>query len=146
MALDPVVRTYDPKLVIVTFGAIPIFGFMSGTFISITRSGDVFEKDKGADGTIDRVNKNANDFRIALTIKQTSLTNDALSVVLLADQTSNTGKYPFTIKDLNGTALFFAPQSWIAKDPDDEYSDSLVGREWLFDTGVAEKFTGGNIL
>ena len=144
--IDPVVRTYDPKLVIVTFGAIPITGFAEGTFVSIAGNGDRFEKSKGADGTVDRVNKNANDYAVTITIKQTSLTNDLLSAVLNADLLSNTGKFPLTIKDLNGTALFFAPQAWIAKDPDDEYSDTLSSREWRIDTGPGTKFTGGNIL
>ena len=144
--MDPTVRTYDPKLVVVTFGAIAITGFAEGTFITIAGNGDKFEKSKGADGTVDRVNKNATDYAVTITIKQTSLTNDALSAALNADLTANTGKAPLTIKDLNGTTLFFAAQAWIAKDPDDEYSDSLSNREWRIDTGPATKFTGGNIL
>lgn len=142
---DPKVRTYDPKKVIVTFGTIVMTGFAAGTFITITRNGDVFEKERGADGTVDRINKNATDFSIAMTIKQTSITNDLLSTVMIADINSNSGIFPFTVKDLGGTELFFAGQAWIAKDPDDELSDSLTPREWRFDTGPATKFTGGNI-
>jgi len=144
--IDPIVRTYDPKLIICNFGPIPFSGFQEGTFISAERSGDIFEKSKGADGGIDRINKNAYDFRITVTLKQTSITNDALSGVMLADMLSNAGKFFFRIQDLNGTMLFFAPQAWIAASPTLEYSDSLSGREWAFDTGPAELFIGGNIL
>ena len=146
MPADVFTRTYDPKLIVVTFGPVIFTGYNEGTFLTITRNGDNFEKSKGADGTVDRVNKNSNDFSVAVTLKQTSLTNDLLSAILQADTVANTGKYPLTVKDLNGTTLFFAAQAWIAKDPDNEYSDELTGREWRFDTGIAIKFTGGNIL
>lgn len=142
---DNNVRTYDPKQVIATFGPVILSGYMSGTFITVTRNGDLFEKDKGADGSVDRINRNANDFRISVMLKQTSNINDALSLIVAADIRSNTGKLPFIIKDLQGTTLFVAPQAWIAADPNDEYSDALTGREWQFDTGAAVKFTGGNL-
>jgi len=146
MAADPIVRTYDPKLIIMTFGPVIFTGYAEGTFVAITGNGDKFEKSRGADGTVDRINKNAFDYSVAVTVKQTSLTNDALSAILIADMVANAGKHPLLIKDLNGTELFSAAQAWIAKDPDDEYSDSLSSREWRFDTGIASKFTGGNIL
>ena len=144
--LDPIVRTYDPKLIVVTFGAIIFTGFPEGAFIKIVRNGDKFEKSKGADGSIDRINKNSFDFRVTATLKQTSLTNDLLSISSAADALSNLGVLPFTVKDLKGLTLFFAPQAWIAKDPEDEFGDSLTPRVWEFDTGVASKFTGGSIL
>lgn len=146
MSADPFVRTYDPKLIIAVFGPVIFTGYAEGTFLAIAGNGDKFEKSRGADGTVDRINKNSFDYSVTFTVKQTSLTNDALSAVLTADVLSNAGKFPLTIKDLNGTELFFAAQAWIAKDPDDSYSDSLETREWRIDTGIASKFTGGNIL
>lgn len=146
MPADPIVRTYDPKQVVVTFGPVIVTGYASGTFIQIARNGDLFEKVRGADGGVDRVNKNAGDFSVTLTLKQTSITNDALSGVLEQDRLTNTGKFPLLIKDLNGLSLFTAPQSWIGKDPDDEFSDSMSNRQWRFDTGISVKVSGGNIL
>jgi len=143
---DPIVRTYDPKKVIVAFGALVMTGFAPGTFVNVARSNDLFEKNRGSDGTIDRVNKNADDFAISLTLKQTSLTNDALSIIMNLDKENNAGIFPFTVKDLGGLSFFFASQAWIAKDPDDEYSDAFNNRVWRFDTGPAKKFTGGNII
>lgn len=142
---DPLTRTYDPKQVILTFGGVIFTGYAEGTFVSIAGNGDKFEKSRGADGGVDRVNKNANDYSVTVTLKQTSPTNDALSIIMNADIVSNTGKFPLTIKDLGGTTLFTTAQAWIAKDPDDEYSDSMSTREWRIDTGIAAKITGGNI-
>ena len=146
MAADPIVRTYDPKLIVMAFGGVLITGYAAGTFVQVARNGDSFEKVKGADGGVDRVNRNASDFAVTITIKQTSITNDLLSAIFEQDRLTNTGKLPLTIKDLNGTALFSAPQAWIGKDPDDEYGESMSNRQWRFDTGIAAKFTGGNIL
>lgn len=143
---DTNVRTYDPKLVIVTFGTIIFEGYSEGTFIAVAQNGDNFEKVRGADGGVDRVNKNASDYAITITLKQTSLTNDALSLIATADRSANTGKLPFTVKDLNGTSLFFAQQAWIGKEPDLENSDGISNREWRIDTGIASSFVGGNLL
>lgn len=143
--MDAKVRTYDPKKIIATLGPVIFEGYAEGTFLAIAGNGQKFEKSKGADGTIDRINKNSADYSITFTTKQTSLTNDALSAILIADVANNQGVLPFTVKDLNGTTLFFAKSAWIANDPDDEYSDALGNREWLIDTGVADKFTGGNL-
>lgn len=146
MAADPNVRTYDPKLVIVTFGTIIAGGYAEGTFITITQNGNSFEKTRGADGGVDRVNKNASDYSATLVLKRTSLTNDLFSAIAIADKAANAGKYPLTVKDLNGTSLFFAEQAWIAKEPDPEDGDTIANREWRFDTGIAAQFIGGNIL
>ncbi len=143
--LDQEVRTYDPKQVIITWGGIIVTGFAEGTFVTITRNGDLFEKSKGADGTVDRINKNAADFSVAITVKQTSITNDLFSAQMALDLTENAGMLPLTVKDLGGTELFFARQAWVGKDPDDAYGDTLDNREWRLDTGNAAKFTGGSL-
>lgn len=143
--VDPNVRTYDPKKVIITFGSILFSGFADGSVVTITRSGNLFDKRKGADGSVDRINMNSNDFEVQVNLMQTSVTNDLLSAVAAADLLANTGINPLTVKDLSGTTLFFAAQAWIQKDPDDEFGDSLGTRQWTFGTGVASKFTGGNI-
>ncbi len=143
---DTNVRTYDPKLITMVFGAVIVTGIAEGTFVTIAQNGDSFEKVRGADGGVDRINKNANDYSVTLTLKRTSLTNDALSAIAILDKNSNTGKFPLIVKDLNGTSLFFAEQAWIAKEPDPEEGDTMPTREWRFDTGIAKQFIGGNVL
>ena len=142
---DLQVRTYDPKLIIITFGAIIFTGFAEGTFVTITpTSGPAFEKSRGADGGVDRVNKNSNDYTVVVTLKKTSPTNLALSLVLQADKLSNQGKFPLLVKDLNGTSLFAAGIAWVMDDPAQEYSDTMPTREWSIDTGIALNSVGGN--
>ncbi len=145
MSQDSIARTYDPKKVIVTFGGVTFFGYADGAFIHITQNGDSFEKVKGADGSVDRVNKNARDYSIKITLKKTSPTNDALSLIAISDKINNDGKMPLGIVDLNGTSLFFAPECWIKKMPDAEESSNMPHREWDFDTGIADNFIGGEL-
>lgn len=144
MGADPLVRTYDPKKIVITFGTNIITGLPDGSFVNIVQNGDSFEKQKGADGGVDRVNKNAGDFSVTLTLKQTSPSNAALSAAHILDKTTNAGKLPLTIKDVNGTSLFFADQAWIGKPPDSENSNALSNREWRLDTGIAKYIVGGN--
>lgn len=139
-----VVKTYDPKSISVSFGGVTISGYADGTFVRVTRSGNLFDKKKGAAGDVERVNKNAFDFSVEITLQQTAAANQALSVVANADSVANLGVAPLVIKDLLGNTLFMAPQAWIAKDPDLEYGDDTAGRVWLFETGNAGLNLGGN--
>ena len=141
---DTKVRTYDPKKVIVVFGPVIMTGFAEGTFVGIAQNGDSFDKAKGADGGVDRINKNANDYAVTVTLKKTSPSNDELSAISIADKLSNTGVLPMTVKDLSGNSLFFAAQAWIGKEPDPEDADTMPTRQWRIDTGIAANFIGGN--
>lgn len=144
MPAEQNVYTFDPKKVVVTFGGTIVSGYADGTFLSIAGNGDSFSKRKGADGTVDRINMNSYDYSVTLTLTQTSSTNAVLQAALIADKEANTGVVPLSITDLSGNSIFTAAQAWVAKDPDDEYADSLGTREWRIDTGFAEKVTGGN--
>lgn len=146
--MDKTVRTFDPAQVKITFGATVLSGYADGTFVKITRSGDAFEKKKGADGTVDRINKNAYDFEVEITLKQTSPYNGILSGLLAADQLSNLGVLPMTVVDLSGPtgapSTFFAPQAWVMKDPEVDYGDALKNHTWKFATGAGANFIAGN--
>lgn len=145
MSVDLNVRTYDPKSVKVTFGATIMTGFADGSVVSIEPGGPAFEMAQGADGTIDRTNKNMNHYIITVALKQTSITNAALSAIHIADKLSNTGKLPFTVDDISGTSEFFAPIAWIEGDPTVDYADTSGSREWKFQTGPAVNAIGGNL-
>lgn len=141
---NPMVKTYDPKMVSASFGALTISGYADGTFINVTRSGEAFTKRKGSGGDVERTNKNAFDFTIEITLLQTSSINTALSALMDADQLGNVGVLPFIIKDISGQTLFTAPQAWISQDPALEESDETTNRTWTFQTGPAAMVVGGN--
>jgi len=139
------VHTYNPSQVSVTCNGVAITGFAENSFIKVTRNGDLFESIKGADGTVDRVNKNATDFTIELTLKQTSPANLLLQEYVTLDATANAGIFLFNVADLLGNSNFLAPQAWVSKDPDEEYGNGISDRTWTIKTGDGcTKVTGGN--
>ena len=147
MALDPLVRTYDPKLNIVTFGTILMSGFAEGDAITISQPDDSFELIRGSDGTIDRVNKNILHVVVEINLKSTSPVNDLLSIIHKNDKLTNGGKLPLIIKDLNSAAtLLTAPQAWIVKPADVTKSDSIGTFTWTFHTGIADYNPSGNLV
>lgn len=138
------VGTYSPHEVILTLGGIIFTGFADGTYISVTCD-DNFEKKRGADGIVNRINKKIEDYTVNATLKQTSPTNNGLTTAYLIDRETNQGKLPLLMKDLNGTTLLFSPQAWIVKLPDVEYSDTLTNRVWKIDAAEATFIVGGNL-
>jgi hypothetical protein len=150
--MSTTVRTFDPSKVIVAIAGVGVIsGFADGTFVKVTRSGSAFEKKRGAAGEIDRINKNAYDFEVEITLKQTSPYNAVLSGLLAADQLSNQGIFPLTITDTSASSVsatppsvFAAPSAWIEKDPDVDYADSLKNYTWKIATGVGANFIAGD--
>ena len=150
--MSTTVRTFDPSKVIVAIAGVGVIsGFADGTFVKVTRTGSAFEKKRGAAGEIDRINKNAYDFEVEITLKQTSPYNAVLSGLLAADQLSNQGIFPLTITDTSASSVsatppsvFTAPSAWIEKDPDVDYADSLKNHMWKIATGVGANFIAGD--
>ena len=137
-------KTYDPKLVIITFG-LPINGYADGTFISVTSSTERFTTTVGADREVTRTRSNDDTAEITITLKQSSASNDYLSTVAELDRTLNLGIRPLQIVDLSGTTLLFWPEAWVQSMPDVEFSNEATDRAWVFKTGQPVAMTiGGN--
>ena len=143
---DPIVRTIDPKFIVITMGAVLVTGYAPDTFVNVATEDDFFVKQRGADGTVERYAKNVYDAMITLTLLATSVSNQGLQLLHDTDKLTNAGKVPFLMKDLNGTTLATFPQAWIKKNPDLEGSSSETTREWTIDTGPGIINLGINIL
>jgi arabinogalactan endo-1,4-beta-galactosidase len=147
MPANPLVTTYDPKRVIITFGGVPIGGFADGTFIQVDPNSESFTKKVGADGEVTRSMSNDNTHTVVITLQQSSLSNQYLSTCKNADRLTGLGMLPLNITDLNGASLFFWPQAWISTDPGWGYAKENTDRAWTFQTGQrATQNEGGTIL
>ncbi len=147
MASDGLVKTYDPKKVLVTFGGMPLGGYADGTFVSIKAKSDLFSKKVGADGEIVRSRSNDNTHEVTLTLMQSSPSNTYLSTIKNLDRLANLGIRPLSITDLSGSSLFFWPQAWINKDPDADFAKEASDRAWVFETGnVASHDINGDFI
>lgn len=139
-------KNYDPKQVLITFGAIIIGGFADGVFCKVERTSEAFNTKAGADGEVCRTRTNDNRGKITITLMQSSLSNDLLSAQHSLDKALplGLGTSHLLIKDLSGRTLCEAPQSWIVKEPDQEFGKEAADREWVLEASDLITFVGGN--
>lgn len=138
------VRTYDPGQVVVTWGGLIFDGFMSGTFVTVSRTAKSFEKFTGANGEVTRVRKRDRSGTVKISLLQTAIGNAALSAYLALDEEGADQVKPLSVKDLSGASLYEAPQAWISGPPEAAFSEGEEGREWEFDCGKLRMTSGGN--
>lgn len=136
-------RTYDPKLVILTFGNINVTGYFKGTFIEATRAEDNFKGMTGASGETARSKMNDRRGTVKCTLMATSQTNDFLSAVATVDEQTAAGQAPLQMKDLNGTLFLHATSAWVQKWPDVKKAEEVEGVEWIFECAELDVFIGG---
>jgi len=130
------VKTYDPKKVVVTFGGVPITGWADGDMIEVSpNDADGFKKQVGADGEVGRSMSSDNTHSVDFNLMQTSQVNDYFSGIRNMDKLTGMAILPLSITDLNGVSLHFWPEAWIKGDPTWGYAKELKERKWTIDTG-----------
>jgi hypothetical protein len=139
-------KNYDPARVVVTFRGIPIRGYAEGTFVSVERDEDSFEKAVGSQGDVTRVRKRNRAGSATLTLQQASPTNDELSAIMLLDEASGTGYGPLLVKDLNGTTLASAAVAWLVRPATTSFADGAESREWKIDCAELTMTVGGALV
>jgi hypothetical protein len=137
------VPTYDPKLVILSLGEIIFSGYADGTMIQAARDGDSFTKHVGADGEVSRTRNRNRSGAVTVTLKQTSLTNDALSALLAADELLGTGIRPLRLRDMSGTTLLASDRAWLRKPADAEFGKDQSDRQWIIECATLAGNVGG---
>ncbi len=138
-------RTYDPKLVVITVGAAIITGLAEDTFVSVEEIGDGVQSVSGADGEVARSLSADRRARITLTLLQTSISNVALSELLQIDRASGgNGVFAVSVADLRGSTLLTSSEAWVVKAPTTEFGATVGSREWVIETASSIFFVGGN--
>ncbi len=133
-------KTYNPKLVVVTFISTNLAGFADGQFIGVTKNEDGMTLKVGADGE-SAVAINANESgRVTLTLLNTSASNDFLSL-----QAALRSRGALQIKDLSGRLLVNAEDMWIVKVADVNKSKEVETNAWVFETGELVMANNGNL-
>jgi hypothetical protein len=137
------VRTYDPNSIYVICGAGPIVGFADGSSVKVTRVNDTFEPVDGIGGVVSRRRNSNTRGVVELTLAQTSVSNDFLSLLAIADEKLGRGVFPIAIGAVTSKSLYVSAFAWIRKPSDAEYGKDLTNRIWIFDLESVEMFTGG---
>ena len=128
--------TYDPKLVVITFGGTPIVGFAEDSFVQCDPVEEAFTRKVGADGEVVRSKSNNKCYDVTVTLMQTSLSNAMLSGAQNADEATGLGMLPLSITEIQSGAEHFFPQAWVER-PKWARGKEAGEQEWVFHTGQA---------
>lgn len=142
------VKDYAVDQIQIVMGAAPMTGFSEGSKASFTKPEDSWLVKVGVGGTVTRARKQHPIIVCTLKLMKTSISNDILSGLHALDmKTKGGGRVPFLLKDLWGTTLAFAPESWVVKIPDENVDEEVTSREWsiVIVSDIHEGFwLGGN--
>ena len=139
-------KTYDPKKIIVIFGARQLTGMAEDSIVTISPLGDGMQIYVGADGDVARSVDPDATFEVTVSLNTTSNSNDYLSNMYNYDRSTGNGVAPLLIKDLAGTTLFSAPEAWIANMPEASRGLTVDTQEWTFNTGQVEDAIIGGLV
>ena len=140
---DVSLKTINIKNLQILWGPVELHGF-GDEIVDIEQPDDDVEVVSGADGEVTHSMKQARHAKVSVTLKQSSLVNGVLSGCRIADRITGASVFPFTVRDGSGTTLFFAPAARIIKAPNVKYAKTVQDRVWVFGTGPAETYIGGN--
>ena len=128
-------------------GAFPVeSGRSDGDFITIAQTEESYTYKQGVDGEGTRSATGARLCRVTITVMQTSAANAYFSALHKGDVEANggAGVVPLSISDLGGLSLFFSPEAWIVKMPDQTYAKESGTVAWEFDCHNVQNFAGGH--
>lgn len=140
---DSSIKTINNKARLFIWGPVRAHGY-ADDMVEIEQPEDDVEVVSGADAEVTHIMSQVRHAKVTLTLKQSSLTNTELSAYREADRQSGAGIFPLTVLDGSGTTLFFAPAARIIKAPNIKFAKSVQDYQWVFGTGPAETFIGGN--
>lgn len=140
------VKTYDFNQVSCIVGGNALTGFADGDdVVKVEYEKEEFMTIVGASGEATRTKSNNKSAKVTLKLLKTSLANDILNGYLQADRLSNSGLFPFLVKDNNGTDLHAAEQMWIEKAPSVGHGENPTATEWILRTSYMVSTYGGNV-
>lgn len=139
----PGTKAFDPAAHILTLAGAELKGFgptdkVAGTFP------EMYTMVVGVDGEVARGKTNNKTSLWAVRLMQTSLANDILMNIFLADDLAPAGTVvPFFLKNLNGTLLITAATAWATKVPDFTIASEPGVVEWTIQCGETIAYVGG---
>lgn len=125
--------TYDPQLIVLTWGATLFTGYADGEIITAEFSEDAFTEKVGTQGDTVHVRNANQNGTLVVRLQQSSPINDVLSAFAAADRLPGANVIaPIQMKDLNGTTIVAAVAARIRKVPTVNFSNDSENREWGF--------------
>ena len=136
---------YDAKSINLIIGGVLISGLAGGSFIKIKRNKPLFTQKVGSHGDVCEIRSTDKTGILTFSLLSKSRGNDAMSALILADESSpyGTTALPILIKDSNGTTLATG-MGRISQWPDLEWSEDSPVHEWTILLNTLELFVGGH--
>ena len=129
------IKTYNPKEVLVSFGTHMVSGYAEDTFVTVDPSGDGITRKVGCDGEIVRSVSPDDTGVIKVTLLQTSATNAWLQQRVNQDIKTGDGMFPVLIKDLKGGLVCSSDAAWAIRSASRGFGRESTNREWEIHTG-----------
>lgn len=127
------ISSYSPEnVVILIAGVYRVEGLLSGSFLTISKNSPIAVAERTADGVVARLINKDDSYSVAITLTSTTEANDFLTKLALIDRATNKGIFPILIKDTTGSSFFFSPSAWIEVMPDQEFTEEISPRVWIF--------------
>ena len=130
-------KTYDPKKVLISLGNHAVKGVSDSTFVTIEASGDGITKKVGCDGEVVRSIDPNGTAKITLALLMQSPTVAWAQQIYDMDKETGEGTFSVLIKDLKGGLVFSAEDAWIVKPPNREFGKDMPDRSIEIDCGEA---------
>lgn len=138
--------TYDPLLVIATWGTI-ISGYADGSMIEADYNEDAFSDKVGTQGDTVHIRSRNENGTITVNLQQSSPLNEVFSAAAIADRLPGANIVrPFQIKDLNGNTVIASPAARIRKIAPFIRSNDSENTQWVFLCYKLRAFIGGSIV
>lgn len=137
--------TYSPIDVSVSIAGLhTLQGYSEDTFINITKDVKPFDIIRAMDGSIARIYRHDEGFKLELTIAQSSPSNNILSALYNLDTATRIGKFPVFVTDNRGSTRFFALTCWVENIPEVTFSNKMETRTWTLACTQGSITVGGN--
>jgi hypothetical protein len=138
-------KNFDPDLVDVIFGGIPISGFGPDTFIKFKEDGKRFKIVKGVLGDVTRSKILAKVGTLSIVLMSSSRSNDVFSLLHNTDigTSGGAGVVPVLIRDRNGTSLFTSATAFVDEMPELAFGGEAHPVEWSIMVVDYKLFVGG---
>lgn len=138
----------NPREYSLYLGIHRIQGFHEGTVINIIYDALNYNMLIGADGEVSRILTNNQSALITVTLAQTSLSNDFLSVQSNIDRKFGTGALPLLFKDNWGKSAGASPVAWVEKMADQPFDGgagaTVQTRAWNIRAPLYEGIVGSS--
>lgn len=145
-----ILGTYSPENMTIVLSnskmSHTVSGYADGTFLSISRQAPHATLYTGADLSNARVVRGNKGATVSLTLHQAGESNDILSALLAADETSRDGSdcFSVTIVDTIGRSKYYSPVAFLGNNPDASFGVDIEAREWQIHCVSLTQVTAGN--